>query len=176
MRHFLGTFRRPVPALTVSRSPVPALPFFFSFTQKHFPRMRIRHNLLSFSSLFLYPGADYTVPLAFLFYHVYGNPNLSVLGSIIYYPCMCAFCVPSASLRTVCSVCLLCAPYDLGIWFVPCVFAVRSVVCVGLALHHSATQSRTCSAFFSFHTDTLSPNAYTIQLPLLFAPFLVPRG
>ena len=60
---------------------------FLCFTQRLSPRMHIRYNSLSFSSLFLYPGADYSVPLAFPFYHVYGNPDMSVLRTVSYFPC-----------------------------------------------------------------------------------------
>ena len=92
------------------------------------------------------------------------------------YICVPAVCpVSVCPLYAVCSVCLLCVPYDLGIWFVLCVFSVRCVLFVASALHHSVTQSRTCSAFIS-HRESLPPMLYATQFSLLFVPFLVPRG
>ena len=114
---------------------VPRLFFCLHFTQKLFPRTRIRHTPLSLSSLFLHPGANCTVPLAILVSHVYGNPNLSVLGSILYFLCSVS-CVPALcpvfSLNKCCLFCALAVcRYYLGI--IGCVlgvFAVRYVLCV----------------------------------------------
>ena len=141
------------------------------FIHKRFPRMRIRHNPLSYSSLLFSPGADYTVRVAFLSYHVYGNPNMSVLGYIV------RVCVPAACpLYAVCSLCLLCVPYDPGFFFVLCVFAVSCVLFVASALPHSVTQSCTWSAFIS-HINSL-PRILIRQHNFLSfsSSFLYPRA
>ena len=108
----------------------------------------------------LYPGADCTVHLAFLFCHAYGNPDLFSLHSIF------RVCVPIVypvfSLRAVCSVCLL-APYDLGVGFVMCV-CVCFALC-GVCGSCCASVSRSpAHALPSFHTETLSPDAYTTTI------------
>ena len=150
-----------------SRSPTPALPSYHPETPS---TGAYTAHFLSFSSLFLYPGADYTVPPALPLYNVYGNPDLSVRLCCELFP---VFCVPTAvfSPCAVCSVCLLCVPHALGIWCGLCVFAVRCVLCLGPALHHSVTLSRTCSAFNS-HTQKLSPRMRIYDIiPSPFRPF-----
>ena len=152
---------------------------FLRFTPKLSSRMRVRYIFLSFSSLFLYPGADLIVPLASPIYHVYGNPDLSCAACYFLFFVLCVPVVcPVFSLRAVCSVCLLCVPYELGIACVLCVSAVRCVLCVGPAVHHSVTQSRTCSAFIS-HPETTSTDAYTIpwyDVSSRFRPFSCTPG
>ena len=139
----------------------------------------IRYNFVSFSSLFVYPGADYTVPLAFPFYYVHGNPNLSMLRAIFYF-LFSVFCVPAVcpvcSLCAVRSMCLLCVPYALGVWCVLCLFTVR---CVWVLLCITVSRSP-APALPLFHTQKLPPRM-RIRYPgtmfrLVFVPFLVPQG
>ena len=63
---------------------VPYLPALHSFrTETLSPDAYVYVTIsVSFSSFFLYPGADYTVPLAFQLYHVYGNPRPRVHDTI----------------------------------------------------------------------------------------------
>ena len=99
---------------------------------------------------------------------------------------LCAACIFSvfcvAAMCSVLSPCavypvyLLCVPYAPGIWYVLCVFAVRCVLCVGPAVHHSVTQTPTYLLFLLFHTETPTTDTFRIYFRLVFVPFPVPQG
>ena len=132
----------------------------------------IRYNSLSFSSLFLYPGADYTVcPSHFHFISFMETPTClcCVLFSIFRF-FMCACCASSVFLAC-CVFCVLavCAVRS-GHWVrAVCVCFALCVMRVGSAVHHSATQSRIICSSFSSHRNPLNGCVYdTPKLNMIF--------
>ena len=73
-----------------------------------------------------------------------------------------------------CVLCVCCVPYAPGVGFVLFVLAVRGVLFLAPSLHHSVTQTRTCSAFLS-HRNYF-PGCVYATLRSSFRPFTCTPG
>ena len=89
-----------------------------------------------------------------------------MLRAIFRVPCACCGVSSVFSLYAVWSVCFLCAVRS-GYWVHP--VCVCCVLCLAPSLHHSVTQSRTCSAFIS-HRNSV-PGCVYDTISSRFRPF-----
>ena len=98
------------------------------------------------------------------------RPLCCVLFSVFCVPAVCSVFPPCA----VYFVCLLCVPYAPGIWCVLRVFAVRFMLSVGPAVHHSVTQTRTL--LFLHFTQKLLPRMRIRYIAVLFSSLFLAQG
>ena len=101
---------------------------------------------------------------------------MCALCAACYSPCsvcpLCVQCFPCA--RCVLCACCVCRTLSVFGACCVCVFDVRCALCVGPAVRHSATQSRTCSATIS-HRNCLRGCVYD-TIPSPFRPLSCTSG